>query len=371
MKHLNHAIILSAALVSPLAACTAQPDAASKTESTSDELRVLGSDEIIGALSYGQVSSPVSYRSTPRYRAFSFAGNAGDKIEALVSNPEGDAVAWLLDASFRTITSNNDANGSTRDSLIAARLASTGTYYIAFRDVDLEPGTFTVELRNAGASVDAGAMDAGPTAPVIAAPVNELGPPCDDPFTDEGLARIAVTHARVAGSTWGIHVHQGDIVLGRYQTALYTRTCDSAGLRCNAWRAQDLTENLVNPLPWVLPTYVLNRSGDMVLQGGSSSPLTLTFRSDVLPVEGFRAWAEGENANIQRSGATASVTGMRWNTGDDHPSTPDGFTSDAHMAETLSGTIGNGCVRLEGRTKRTVGITTDEYAVVISSRWNP
>ena len=114
--------------------------------------------KIVGSLDYGQTSDPVAYKSSPTYRAFKFAGDKGDKVDITVSSDDGDAVAWLLDNSFRTIAKNDDAaEGGTLDSHItttlpANRTASIRTYYIVFREYSYAKATFTVGLKNTAAN---------------------------------------------------------------------------------------------------------------------------------------------------------------------------------------------------------------------------
>src|SRR5688500_15622951 len=66
--------------------------------------------KILGALGYGENSLEIGYTQQPRFRAYRFAGRAGDKVEARVrSSDGGDAVAWILDARFEVVAHNDDA----------------------------------------------------------------------------------------------------------------------------------------------------------------------------------------------------------------------------------------------------------------------
>jgi len=113
-----------------------------------------GHMRIVGSLTYGETSADVAYSSTPKYRAFKFAGDKGDQIDITVNSNDGDAVTWLLDNNFRTIAKNDDAaEGGTLDSHITAtlpanRTAGIRTYYIVFREYSLAKATFTVTLKN-------------------------------------------------------------------------------------------------------------------------------------------------------------------------------------------------------------------------------
>jgi hypothetical protein len=105
---------------------------------------------IVGSLSYGDTSAPVPYTRTPVYRAFKFAGNQNDLVDVWVrSDDGGDAVAWVLDNSFKIIASNDDADDTTFDSHIRIPLlprSTSATHYIVFRDYSYSKATFTVEL---------------------------------------------------------------------------------------------------------------------------------------------------------------------------------------------------------------------------------
>lgn len=113
---------------------------------------------IVGSLEYGDTSATVRYNSTPRYRAFKFAGNAGDNVDIWVRGTRGDAVAFLLDDNRNIIASNDDAaEGGTLNAHITASLTANAnpdihTYYIAFRDYYFTSRNFTVELQ--GESTD-------------------------------------------------------------------------------------------------------------------------------------------------------------------------------------------------------------------------
>jgi len=145
---------LALASLVALPACTG-----SKQDVTEDFSDLAGLDDksdafsyrmkIVGSLDYGQTSDPVRYNRHPRFRAFKFAGDAGDQVDVWVRSADGDPIAWVLDDSFRVIGSNDDADGSTFDSHIQLTLPEhpSRTHYIVFRDYWLHPGMFTVELQ--------------------------------------------------------------------------------------------------------------------------------------------------------------------------------------------------------------------------------
>jgi hypothetical protein len=143
------------------AACTQQPKAPisddfsgldAKADSFSYRMK------IVGSLDYGQTSSSTKYTNSPRYRAFKFAGNQGDQVDVWVrSSDGGDAVAWLLDNSFKVVGSNDDADDTTVDSHIAVTLPAnaSATHYVVFRDYYTDTAHFTVDLASTTAGCHA------------------------------------------------------------------------------------------------------------------------------------------------------------------------------------------------------------------------
>jgi hypothetical protein len=174
----SHALA-SLALATLAASCGG--DAATEKAPATDDFAELTADptaakedafspswRIVGSLTYGQTSAAVSYRNPPRYRAFKFAGQPGDKVDVWVRSTNGDPVAWLLDDSFRVLASNDDASrGNTNSHIVATLRANTRpeivTYYIVFRDYDWSPGTFKVQLKGepAGCTYDGQAYPVG------------------------------------------------------------------------------------------------------------------------------------------------------------------------------------------------------------------
>jgi hypothetical protein len=105
--------------------------------------------KIVGSLDFGATSDVVHYTKTPRYRAFKFSGHEHDDVDVWVkSSNGGDAVAWVLDNSFKVLGSNDDANAHTSDAHITLKLPANAsdTHYIVFRDYDGHNADFTVEL---------------------------------------------------------------------------------------------------------------------------------------------------------------------------------------------------------------------------------
>lgn len=117
-------------------------------EATSSAITV--SDRmVVGSLDYGQTSAPVAYTNNPRYRAFKFAGAAGDAIDVWVRSQDGDAVAWVLDNDFKSLGYNDDADSTTTDAHVSVTLPANAsqTHYIVFREFDQQKATFTVSLK--------------------------------------------------------------------------------------------------------------------------------------------------------------------------------------------------------------------------------
>lgn len=133
-----------------------------KTDTTTEAFGVRDT-KISGSLDYGQTSGPTSYTKNPRYRAYKFAGNAGDDVEVWVRSNNGDPVTWILDNDFHLIASNDDASSSDTNSHIKTKLPASPsiTHYIVVRDYWLDPMTFKVELKGgpadfvSGCNVDA------------------------------------------------------------------------------------------------------------------------------------------------------------------------------------------------------------------------
>jgi hypothetical protein len=101
-------------------------------------------DAQVAPLAYGSVSKVVKTRGD--YGWFQFAGRAGDDVDVAVRSPNGDAVAFVLDANDDVVAVNDDADDKSTDAHVSVTLAADGTYYIAFREYTYAPASFTVEL---------------------------------------------------------------------------------------------------------------------------------------------------------------------------------------------------------------------------------
>ncbi len=149
-------IVRSLLLASLVAGC-----AVDKTPPTDDFTDLAGLDEkadafsyrmkIVGSLAYGEPTASLKYTKNPRFRAVKFAGKGGDKLDIWVRG-DGDAVAWVLDNSFRVVAFNDDASPDFFDSHIEVALpaSNSDTHYIVWRDYDLHTAHFTVTLGATG-----------------------------------------------------------------------------------------------------------------------------------------------------------------------------------------------------------------------------
>ena len=136
-----------------------------KVEATDEASSAFGLSniKIAGSLSFGETSASTAYSKTPLYRAFKFAGNAGDEIEVSVKSSNGDPVTWILDNDWHAVAKNDDASASDTNSLVKVKLPAnaSATHYIVVRDYWKASMTFTVSLKGgpvdfvSGCNVDA------------------------------------------------------------------------------------------------------------------------------------------------------------------------------------------------------------------------
>lgn len=133
----------AAALFGCVAGCSTGTD--ELDSSTVSYLGTVGPTAIVGELAFGR-SVSVAYTSTPRYRAVSFVAQDGVEVDAWVRSADGDAVAWITDADFKSIAASDDAAPGTHDAHVKVSIARGGRYYIVFRERDYERATLTVSL---------------------------------------------------------------------------------------------------------------------------------------------------------------------------------------------------------------------------------
>lgn len=160
-----------AASLGVLGACSSQPEETEDSEASA--LRTLGASEKVGDLAFGETKT-VGYTEQPLYRALRVSAASGDVIDAWVRGDGLDAKAWIVNAASRTLTSNDDANASTRDAHVVVTASAAGDYYVVFRDKNGEDGSFTVSL-------------AGRATPPAPPPTTTTPPPVPPPTGLAGL----------------------------------------------------------------------------------------------------------------------------------------------------------------------------------------
>ncbi len=125
-------------------------EAALDAEAT--ELRALGTSEVVGVL-LPEAPQTTLHSGTPRYRAYRFTTPpAGADVTLAIGAASGSPQAWLLSSTYATV-----ARGTTG----LRKALRAGTFYIAFREAQGRPTTFTVAL-SFGATGDAGTPGCAP-----------------------------------------------------------------------------------------------------------------------------------------------------------------------------------------------------------------
>lgn len=151
-------VLAGAALLLSIPACTTGPEETSA--SAEANLGTVDPSAVAGALASGETSAPIAYSGSPRYRALSFVGHAGDRADAWVRSIDGDALAWITDEEFKSLAVNDDGGPTTHDAHVSALLPKDAPYYIVFRERDYERATFTVSLSTgAGAGTPCATAD--------------------------------------------------------------------------------------------------------------------------------------------------------------------------------------------------------------------
>jgi hypothetical protein len=144
------AVLASAALYMSIPACSVGTD--ELTTASESDLGTVGPASVVGSIVPGTSSAPIRYSATPKYRALSFTASVGDRLEAWVRSTDGDAVAWITDATFKSLATNDDASSDTHDAHVVATIEKTGLQYLVFRERDFEPAVFTASLARAADS---------------------------------------------------------------------------------------------------------------------------------------------------------------------------------------------------------------------------
>jgi hypothetical protein len=132
---LRHVGFLSAvALSASLVGCSATTASGDDVGQSTQDLRALLPEEVLGQIHYGDEVS-VDYTSTPRYRAYWFNGSKGDWLDVQVSSSTGAVDAFVVDDQYRSL------RRGTR-----AVLPKNAKYFIAVREDALQPATITVKF---------------------------------------------------------------------------------------------------------------------------------------------------------------------------------------------------------------------------------
>ncbi len=121
-----------------------------------DSPTVTAQIEVLGNLSYGNVSPHVNYSNPPRYRAFTFIGSASDTVDIWARSGNGDPIVWLLDGNFNLLGKNDDASAGTNDAHLTRTLSNDGLYLIVFRDYELWSIDLSIELERLPKATDGG-----------------------------------------------------------------------------------------------------------------------------------------------------------------------------------------------------------------------
>lgn len=187
-------------------------------DDASEDAQVAESESELSALRMQQLGTiasgtprTASYTSSPLYRAYTFSAKKGDKVDVWVRSSSGDAVAYILRATYSTVVRNDDASGATRDAHLSTTLKADGTYYIVFKEAKGKSADFTVSFTN-----DAkGSGDAGPR-----------NDDAFDPASCSGDSLDFVSKFS-PGAT--------EAVLSDYQIVLRKRQCNSV-TGCSAWQ---------------------------------------------------------------------------------------------------------------------------------------
>lgn len=154
----THGLALIAVSAATLLLACSSSDSSSEKQDVSNESDAIAFSHnwtVLGSLDYGQTSPTISYTSTPKYRAYKFAGNTGDAVDVWVrSTNGGDSVAWVLDNDFKIVGHNDDADGTTLDSHITAKLPAnaSATHYVVVRDYNYASKHFTIALNGTAAT---------------------------------------------------------------------------------------------------------------------------------------------------------------------------------------------------------------------------
>ena len=157
MRKTSRFALIAVSAASLLLACSSASTSTDKQDvsNESDAIAFAKNWSVLGSLDYGQTSAAFNYTNPPKYRAYKFAGNAGDAVDVWVrSTNGGDSVAWVLDNDLKVVGHNDDASNSTLDSHITVKLPANAsiTHYVVVRDYNYDNATFTIALKGTPAT---------------------------------------------------------------------------------------------------------------------------------------------------------------------------------------------------------------------------
>ena len=152
MRKTSGLALIAVSAATLLLACSSGSASTDKQDvsSESDAIAFAKNWSVLGSLDYGQTSAAFDYSNPPKYRAYKFAGNAGDAVDVWArSTNGGDSLAWVLDNDLKVVGHNDDADSSTLDSHITVKLPANAsiTHYVVVRDYNLADATFTIALK--------------------------------------------------------------------------------------------------------------------------------------------------------------------------------------------------------------------------------
>jgi hypothetical protein len=204
-----------------LAGCAADDGSSDDGAPVADVASDLSASRIqqLGTIASGATKT-VAYTSSPLYRAFTFTAKKGDAVDVWIRSSNGDAVAYVLRASYLSVAQNDDASATTTDAHIATTIHADGTYFVAFKEAKGKSADFTVAFASTPESTG---VDAGPP--------KDAGSASQDPFDPAscaGGAPLDFVSKFAPGAT--------EAVLSDFQIVLRKRQCNSV-TGCSPWQA--------------------------------------------------------------------------------------------------------------------------------------
>jgi hypothetical protein len=130
-RRVSFALMLSFAAAAT--ACSAGDPSEPEAESTDAELSA-GTILDLGSIAPGETKT-VAYTPSPKHRAFSFVAKKGQTVDFWVRAPGGDAVAYILKPNRANLAQNDDADATTYDAHVSAKIKSDGTYFVAMKEL--------------------------------------------------------------------------------------------------------------------------------------------------------------------------------------------------------------------------------------------